>query len=54
LFCGKQKFTTAMVCSSTLGVTNPDSGLAEKSYLRHPGLNDYRRMIPSLSVKEKP
>jgi putative hydrolase of the HAD superfamily len=37
-----------------LGVTNPDSGLAEKSYLRHPGLNDYRRMIPSLSVKEKP
>lgn len=37
-----------------LGVTNPDSGLAEKSYLRHPGLNDYRRMIPSLTVKETP
>lgn len=37
-----------------LGVTNPDSGLAEKSYLRHPGLNDYRQMIPSLTVKEKP
>lgn len=31
-----------------LGVTNPDSGLAEKSYLRHPALNDYRRLIPSL------
>ncbi|TDT51438.1 putative hydrolase of the HAD superfamily [Enterobacter sp. AG5470] len=31
-----------------LGVTNPDSGLAEKSYLRHPGMNDYRRLIPSL------
>lgn len=27
------------------GVTNPDSGLAEKSYARHPGLNDYRRLI---------
>ena len=31
-----------------LGVTNPDSGLAEKRYQRHPGLNDYRRLIPSL------
>ena len=31
-----------------LGVTNPDSGLAEKQYLRHPALNDYRRLIPSL------
>lgn len=31
-----------------LGITNPDSGLAEKSYLRHPGLNDYRRLLPSL------
>ncbi|MFU0446909.1 GMP/IMP nucleotidase [Pseudocitrobacter faecalis] len=31
-----------------LGVTNPDSGLADKSYLRHPALNDYRRLIPSL------
>jgi haloacid dehalogenase superfamily, subfamily IA, variant 3 with third motif having DD or ED len=32
-----------------LGVTNPDSGLAEKSYLRHPALNDYRQLIPSLT-----
>lgn len=31
-----------------LGVTNPDSGLAEKHYTRHPSLNDYRRQIPSL------
>ncbi|MGE9805904.1 GMP/IMP nucleotidase, partial [Escherichia coli] len=31
-----------------LGVTNPDSGLAEKQYARHPSLNDYRRLIPSL------
>ena len=31
-----------------LGVTNPDSGLAEKRYLRHPALNDYRHLIPSL------
>jgi putative hydrolase of the HAD superfamily len=37
-----------------LGVTNPDSGLAEKSYVRHPGLNDYRRLIPSLTPKERP
>nr|VUD30135.1 putative hydrolase with phophatase-like domain [Raoultella sp. NCTC 9187] len=29
-----------------LGVTNPDSGLAEKRYARHPGMNDYRRLIP--------
>ncbi len=41
------------------GITNPDSGLAEKQYLRHPGLNDYRRLIPSLTpegeaMKEKP
>ncbi|WP_435955630.1 GMP/IMP nucleotidase [Dryocola sp. BD626] len=35
-----------------LGVTNPDSGMADKTYLRHPALNDYRRLIPSLSVKE--
>ena len=31
-----------------LGVTNPDSGLVEKRYQRHPGLSDYRRLIPSL------
>ncbi|HCN8131874.1 TPA: GMP/IMP nucleotidase, partial [Escherichia coli] len=31
-----------------LGVTNPDSGIAEKQYQRHPSLNDYRRLIPSL------
>ncbi|MDU7371609.1 MAG: GMP/IMP nucleotidase [Klebsiella michiganensis] len=33
-----------------LGITNPDSGLAEKSYARHPGLNDYRHLIPSLTL----
>ena len=32
-----------------LGVTNPDSGLAEKHYQRHPGVNDYRRLISHLS-----
>ena len=31
-----------------LGVTNPDSGIAEKQYQRHPSLNDYRRLITSL------
>ena len=35
-----------------LGITNPDSGIAEKQYQRHPGLNDYRRLIPALGVKE--
>ncbi|MGO1308209.1 GMP/IMP nucleotidase [Kluyvera intermedia] len=35
-----------------LGVTNPDSGLADKQYLRHPALNDYRRLIPSISAQE--
>jgi len=35
-----------------LGITNPDSGMAEKSYQRHPGLNDYRHLIPWLGVKE--
>ncbi|MFH3080132.1 GMP/IMP nucleotidase [Klebsiella sp. KE9038] len=37
-----------------LGITNPDSGLAEKSYARHPGLNDYRHLIPSLTLQERP
>ena len=32
-----------------LGVANPDSGLADKRYQRHPALNDYRRLIPYLS-----
>jgi len=31
-----------------LGVTNPDSGVAEKAYQRHASLNDYRRLIPAL------
>ena len=31
-----------------LGVTNPDSGLPEKHYQRHPGMNDYRRLIPAI------
>ncbi|HEX4503573.1 MAG TPA: GMP/IMP nucleotidase [Scandinavium sp.] len=31
-----------------LGVTNPDSGVAEKQYQRHPALNDYRRLIPAI------
>jgi putative hydrolase of the HAD superfamily len=31
-----------------LGVTNPDSGVAEKLYQRHPALNDYRRLIPAI------
>ena len=31
-----------------LGVTNPDSGVAEKQYQRHPALNDYRRLIPGI------
>lgn len=42
-----------------LGITNPDSGLAEKSYARHPGLNDYRHLIladpiTGEAMKEKP
>ncbi|MRS17122.1 GMP/IMP nucleotidase [Enterobacteriaceae bacterium RIT691] len=31
-----------------LGVTNPDSSVAEKQYQRHPALNDYRRLIPGI------
>lgn len=36
-----------------LGVTNPDSGMAEKAYLRHPALNDYRYLIPALQPGER-
>ncbi len=32
-----------------LGVTNPDSGAAQKTWARHPALGDYRRLIPALS-----
>ncbi|UYU32208.1 GMP/IMP nucleotidase [Siccibacter colletis] len=35
-----------------LGVTNPDSGMAEKAYVRHPGMNDYRRFLPALQPEE--
>ncbi|WBM70959.1 GMP/IMP nucleotidase [Buttiauxella sp. WJP83] len=35
-----------------LGVTNPDSGQADKTYQRHPALNDYRRLLPKLMFKE--
>ncbi|HEY1845786.1 MAG TPA: GMP/IMP nucleotidase [Buttiauxella sp.] len=35
-----------------LGITNPDSGVADKTYQRHPGLNDYRSLIPALKGKE--
>ncbi|MRT12523.1 GMP/IMP nucleotidase [Enterobacteriaceae bacterium RIT711] len=35
-----------------LGVTNPDSGQADKTYQRHPALNDYRRLLPKLISKE--
>ncbi|MEW7312647.1 GMP/IMP nucleotidase [Buttiauxella gaviniae] len=35
-----------------LGVTNPDSGQADKTYQRHPALNDYRRLLPKLMSKE--
>jgi putative hydrolase of the HAD superfamily len=35
-----------------LGVTNPDSGQADKIYQRHPALNDYRRLLPKLISKE--
>lgn len=35
-----------------LGVTNPDSGLAEKAYLRHPAMGDYRRFLPALQPEE--
>ncbi len=34
-----------------LGISNPDSGQAEKSYQRHPALNDYRRLLPKLMFK---
>lgn len=37
-----------------LGVTNPDSGMADKLYQRHPALNDYRRLIPALQLRESP
>lgn len=35
-----------------LGISNPDSGQAEKTYQRHPALNDYRRLLPKLMFKE--
>ncbi|RJT20824.1 GMP/IMP nucleotidase [Buttiauxella izardii] len=35
-----------------LGVTNPDSGQIDKTYQRHPALNDYRRLLPKLMFKE--
>lgn len=35
-----------------LGVTNPDSGQADKTYQHHPALNDYRRLLPKLISKE--
>ncbi|MGB7802127.1 GMP/IMP nucleotidase [Buttiauxella sp.] len=35
-----------------LGVTNPDSGEIDKTYQRHPALNDYRRLLPKLMFKE--
>ncbi|TNV20382.1 GMP/IMP nucleotidase [Buttiauxella sp. B2] len=35
-----------------LGITNPDSGQAEKTYQHHPALNDYRRLLPKLMFKE--
>ena len=31
-----------------LGVTNPDSGQPDKRYQRHPGMNDYRQLIPAM------
>ncbi len=35
-----------------LGVQNPDSSTAEKSYLRHPWMHDYRQLIPALAKGE--
>ena len=35
-----------------LGVTNPDSGQADKTYHHHPALKDYRRLLPKLISKE--
>ena len=31
-----------------LGVTNPDSGMPDKHYQRHPAVSDYRCLIPEL------
>ncbi|RPH28728.1 GMP/IMP nucleotidase [Buttiauxella warmboldiae] len=35
-----------------LGVSNPDSGEADKTWLRYPALNDYRQLLPKLMFKE--
>lgn len=32
-----------------LGITNPDSGRAPQTFERHPGLSDYRTLLPALS-----
>ncbi|MEG7468549.1 GMP/IMP nucleotidase, partial [Serratia marcescens] len=35
-----------------LGVQNPDSSTAEKSFQRHPSMRDYRLLIPALAKGE--
>lgn len=32
-----------------LGVQNPDSSMAEKTFQRHPSMRDYRQLIPALA-----
>lgn len=36
-----------------LGVTNPDSGQQEKSFARHPAMNDYLAFLPALRIAQQ-
>lgn len=35
-----------------LGVTNPDSDQQEKSFARHPAMNDYLALLPALRMTQ--
>ncbi|ACY57031.1 GMP/IMP nucleotidase [Yersinia pestis] len=34
-----------------LGVENPDSSCADKTFHRHPAINDYRKLLPALQLR---
>ncbi|MGL5385070.1 MAG: GMP/IMP nucleotidase [Enterobacterales bacterium] len=36
-----------------LGVQNPDSSMASKTFQRYPSMNDYRQLIPALERREQ-
>jgi putative hydrolase of the HAD superfamily len=36
-----------------LGVQNPDSSMASKTFQRYPSMSDYRQLIPALERREQ-